>query len=162
MHLVADRISTRSIMRLLVLSYFIALSLDLIGGTRMMDFMVPVLPPELADWLMRGLVLMLSLLILIGIGRRHAALVLSLIVFFSSYTSLYAGGDISHFWRDLALIGALLLTAELAPATNPADLWPERDNTEPHSPLPRETVDARPAPLGDQPFREDLDIVRAS
>ena len=79
-----DWFSPRGIMRLLVLSYFIALSLGWIGGTPMIEFMFPVLPDVIAAHLMQAIILVLSGLILIGIGRRPAALIMSLIVFFSS------------------------------------------------------------------------------
>ena len=158
---IRDWISPRGIMRLLVLSYFIALSLGWIGGSGVMQFMLPLLPPDIALRVMQGLILGLSLLILIGIGRRHAALVLALVVFFSSYTALYAGGDISAFWRDLALIGALLMTADFKGPKDQegleepfvTDSAPER--------TPPQLHDAPIVPLTDQAFREDFDIAQA-
>ncbi len=159
---IAESFSARSIMRLLVISYFIALSLGLIGGTRMMEFMDPLMPAEMSDTAMRGIVLTLSMLVVTGIGRRPAALVLSLVVFFSSYTTLYAGGDISAFWRDLALVGALLMTADFS---GPEDK--EIDRQTRGKAKPAEHVSSRPqdapvSPLDDQQFREDFNIARAT
>lgn len=158
---IRDLISPRGIMRLLVLSYFIALSLGWIGDTGMMRFMLPLLPADVALRIMQGLVLGLSLLILIGIGRRHAALVLALVVFFSSYTVLYGGGDISAFWRDLALIGALLMTADFARPHNREAPWQDETDQRPAARNPSRPPDAPVAPLNDQAFREDLDIAQA-
>ncbi|MEM7718998.1 MAG: hypothetical protein AAF222_07325 [Pseudomonadota bacterium] len=160
---VLDLVSPRGIMRLLVLSYFIAVSLGWIGGHGLIEFMLPYLPSTLAMWLMQGLVLGLALLILFGIGRRHAALVLSLVVFFSSYTALYTGGDISAFWRDLALIGALLMTADFAAPSATEDTVATDIDESPRTraPSPSRPHGGPAHPQGDQPFREDFDIARA-
>lgn len=162
MNRIAKSFSARSVTRLLVMSYFIALSLGLIGGTRMMEFMVPLLPDDLADTAMRGLVLTMSMLVLTGIGRRPAASILSLLVFFSSYTTLYAGGDISLFWQDLALIGAILMTADF---TGPEDKeidWNAVEVPEKPERVRSKPVNDAPNSGDDQPFREDLDLVRAN
>ena len=52
-------------------------------------------------------------MVLIGVGRRVAALLLSLLLFWASYLTMYMGNDLGAFWRDLALIGGLLLTVDL-------------------------------------------------
>lgn len=158
---IRDWISPRGIMRLLVLSYFIALSLGWVGNSSMMQFMLPLLPDEIALRIMQGLVLGLSLLILVGIGRRHAALVLALVVFFSSYTTLYGGGDISAFWRDLALIGALLMTADFSGPRDTEDAWEDALDEDHTVRTPSRPPDAPVAPLDDQIFREDFDIAQA-
>lgn len=157
---ILDWFSPRGIMRLLVISYFIALSLGWIGDSRMLEFMFPVLPDVIAANLMQGLILLLSLLVLVDIGRRPAALVLSLIVFFSSYTQLYTGGEIGVFWRDLALIGALLLTAEF---TRPEDKPIDMSEAEQNGSEERVVSKPRPQPvqpMDDQPFRDDFDMAR--
>lgn len=157
-----DLISPRGIMRLLVISYFIAMSLGWIGGTQMMEFMFPVLPDEIAKMLMRGLILLLSALVLIGIGRRHAALTLALVVFFSSYTTLYAGGDIGAFWRDLALIGALLMTADFSGPKEDDTDWETLEIETSSSRVPSRPPETGPQQMDDKQFREDLDIARAT
>ncbi len=160
---ILDWISPRGIMRLLVISYFAAMAVGWIGGGPMIDFMIPVLPDEMATLLMRGLILGLCVLVLSGFGRRHAALVLALVVFFSSYTTLYAGGDIGAFWRDLALIGALLMTADFAAPKDREVDWnmPETDETSTRVPSkpPHATASG---PLDDQAFRQDLDLARTT
>lgn len=159
---ILDWISPRGIMRLLVISYFIAMSLGWIGGTQMIDFMIPILPDGLATMLMRGLILFLSVLVLTGFGRRHAALVLALVVFFSSYTTLYSGGDIGAFWRDLALIGALLMTADFATPKDEDIDWDLSEHEPKSARVPSQPPMSPVTPLDDQPFREDLDIARAT
>ncbi|MEM9426126.1 MAG: hypothetical protein AAGA06_05440 [Pseudomonadota bacterium] len=161
---ILDWVSPRGIMRLLVISYFVASALGWIAGSAMVDFMIPVLPDDIATMLMRGLILVLSVLVLVGIGRRHAALVLALVVFFSSYTNLYAGGDIGNFWRDLALIGALLMTADFAkPKEGDEDAgWIDLDDTAPGPRVPSRPPEPDITPLDDKQFREDLDIARAT
>lgn len=156
-----DWISPRGIMRLLVLSYFIAGSLGWLGSTALMQFMIPVLPAEAAIRLMQGLILGLSLLILLGVGRKHAALTLALIVFFSSYTALYAGGDIGAFWRDLALIGALLMTADFNAPKDRDEDWTDQKDERPTPRVTSRPPDAPVIPLNDQAFREDFDIAQA-
>ena len=51
---ILDWVSPRGMMRLLVISYFVALALGWIGDTQMIDFMIPILPDEMAMMLMRG------------------------------------------------------------------------------------------------------------
>lgn len=163
MNRLIDSVAPRGIMRLLVISYFAALSLGLIGGTAVVDFLTPVLPASIAIPLMKGLILTLCALILVGIGRRTAALILSLVVFYASYTALYTGGDIGAFWRDLALIGALLLTADFARPGDKEIDWPPLDLDKAGPPKGAgKTTLPDGAPGDDQRFREDLDMVRAT
>ena len=111
---IAGAITAQMITRLLIISYFVAIALGLITGIDVSLMAKPFLPELLALYLMRLVVLSLCGLVLFGIFRRPAALVLALVVFWTSYLSLYAGGEIGAFWRDLALIGGLLLTANIA------------------------------------------------
>ena len=159
---IIDWVSPRGIMRLLVISYFLAMALGWVGGTEVIDFMLPILPDDIAKWLMQGLVFGLSLLILAGIGRRHAALVLALVVFFSSYTSLYTGGDIGAFWRDLALIGALLMTADFSSLRDKEIDWTPEQADEERARISSKPQETSLAPLDDKQFRKDFDIARAS
>lgn len=154
---IIDWITPASLTRLLVISYFIAVSLGLIRGTEFAEFMRPVLPDNVALILMRVLVLTLAVLILTGYARRPAALVLSLVVFFSSYTALYAGGDIGAFWRDLALVGALLMTANFAAPGERNEPAPRSAKAGTDAPADK----ASSAGLDDKPFRDDLDMARA-
>ncbi len=145
--------------RLLVVSYFIAMAVGLIGSGSLSNFLVPLVSADVSDTTMRGVVLILSGFVLFNFFRRAAALVLSLVVFYSSYLALYAGGDVGAFWGDLALIGALLMTADLARMQEAEDAWDD------HDPMgaPQEAPIAPPARSSgdDSPFREDFDIARA-
>lgn len=154
-------ITPTSLTRLLVISYFIAVSLGLIQGSNLLELLTPLLPETLATPLMRGLILTLSVLILTGLARRTSALVLSLVVFFSSYAALYEGGDISAFWRDLALVGALLMTANFkGPQERDLD-WSTTQNDLPRKDSPTKDHDDPVSPLDDSAFRDDFDMVRS-
>ncbi len=101
------------LIRLLIVSYFIALSIGLIDGTDLSMLTSPFLPALHASIVANAGVIALSALILLDVHRRAAALLLALFLFWCSYLgSLGHVGtvDVGAFWRDLALIGALLLT----------------------------------------------------
>lgn len=156
--MIFQRVTAQSITRLLLLSYFVAIAIGLNKGSELLGFLTPVWDSPEAIKIMRGIVLLLALMILAGIGRRVGALTLSLIVFFSSYTALYSGADISLFWRDLALIGGLLMTADLAgrpedDAKAPKDRAPDEPDTDENGLIPLATGD-------EGLFREDFDIAR--
>ncbi len=154
-------ITPTSLTRLLVISYFIAVSLKLIAGNHTLDLLDPVLPETLAEPLMQGLVLTLAVLILTGLGRRTAALVLSLVVFFASYTTLYNGGDIGAFWRDLALVGALLMAANFRTPDDRDIDWSRKNSDDVAPTAPTKDHDAPVNPLDDSAFRDDFDMARA-
>lgn len=110
---VKGKISAQVVARLLIVSYFGAIALGQITAMNVSLLAENFLPPEQASFVMSGLILALSAMVLFGYFRRPAALVLALIVFWSSYLTLFSGGEIEAFWRDLALIGGLLLTANV-------------------------------------------------
>ncbi len=166
--------SGHSAVRLLVVSYFIALALGLIKGTDLAVLAAPFMPEVFAKITSAVGVIGLAAMILFGYHRRLAALLLAIVLFWCSYlASLSPSGleDIGSFWRDLALIGALLLTYadaegdKLAPAygTLPqggriaADIGFEA-SAQSEKPRSLRPGDAHPKAL----FREDFDIVRAS
>jgi len=163
-----------SAIRLLIVSYFMALALGLIKGTDLAVLATPFMPETLAKIASGLSVLGLSVMILFGFHRRLAALLLAIILFWCSYlASVSPAGleDIGSFWRDLALIGALLLTyadAEadtLAPAygTLPAGGKIQADDPFEDTVLPGlANPDAPPDTHPKTLFREDFDIVRAS
>ena len=99
------------ITRILILSYFVALALGLIRGADMTRLLTPFLPMDWAVNVMRFYVLTLTGMVLFGVFRRPAALVLAISLFWASYMTMFAAGDITGFWRDLALIGGLLVSA---------------------------------------------------
>ena len=153
---IAGFITAQMITRLLIISYFIAIALGLISGIDISRLANPFLPELPALYLMRLVVLTLCGMVLFGLFRRPAALVLALVVFWTSYMTLYAGGEIGAFWRDLALIGGLLLTANIATYADRAmaEDWDKDEEL---------GSDAQSAGLLSEPdFREDFDVVRAS
>ena len=155
--------------RILVVSYFIALAFGLIQGAEISRLASPFLSDVYASIGMGALVVLLSAMILTGLFRRPAALVLSLIVFWASYMTLFAQGDINGFWRDLALIGGLLISAGVGQGLGRAakeeaqvktkakpepqlPKMPEQSNTaSARMPVRRATISR---------FREDLSIAR--
>ena len=103
------------ITRILILSYFVALAMGLIDGAEMSRLAAPFLAEPDATYVMSGVVVGLSALILFGLFRRPAALILSITLFWASYMTMFATGDLTGFWRDLALIGGLLMSADVGP-----------------------------------------------
>jgi len=136
-------VSGHSVVRLLIVSYFMALAIGLIPGTDIAILADPFMPWIAARVLTGAAVFVLASLILFGIQRRAAALLLAVVIFWASYvTMLSAEGAqvLGGFWRDLALIGALILTyADTEHAT-------QNDAAAVLQNLPRGTTDI------DQPF----------
>ena len=102
-----------SIVRLLIVSYFMALAIGLIPGTDFTVLAAPFMPWGVARVLTGAIVFGLSCLVLIGLQRRAAALLLAITLFWASYVTLLSAETLQYlggFWRDLALIGALILT----------------------------------------------------
>lgn len=105
--------STTSVTRLLVVSYFLALGIGTIDGVDASVLATPFVSQDAADLVTAGIVILLSSMILLGFFRRAAALLLALVVFWASYLTMVVQSgpeQIATFWRDIALIGALLLT----------------------------------------------------
>ncbi len=151
--------------RILIVSYFIALAFGLIQGAEIKRLASPFLSESNAGIAMGAIVIGLCALVLIGVFRRPAALVLSLVVFWASYMTLFAQGDINGFWRDLALIGGLLIAAGVgqglgrgnraAPKAAPEPELPKvpeaPEAASPRMPVRRATISR---------FREDLSLAR--
>lgn len=174
-----------SVVRLLISSYFIALALDIIPGSDLVALADPFMPAAAASILTSSIVVALALGILLGVQRRAAALLLAIVVFWASYLTMLdnpVADDIAAFWRDLALIGALILTyADTAHADKNEVVavfqhLPRAQVMKRHA-APKKTVETRkapqaaPSPDGRRPrvvsdgrslYREDLDLVRAS
>ena len=98
---------------MLIASYFIAVAVGLISGTDATPLANAYLPPEPAALIGRSAFFILGYLVLTGIWLRPAAMLLGIIMFWSSFILHFgpqATGSLSDFWRDLALVGALMLT----------------------------------------------------
>lgn len=105
--------SGQNIVRILIASYFIAVSLGMIPGTDGSVLAQQVFPDPAAKYIGNTVVFTLAYLVMMGIWLRPAALLLALTMFWSSYIANFGTDntlDIGDFWRDLALIGALILT----------------------------------------------------
>ncbi len=156
------------ITRILILSYFVALALGLIEGAEVARLAEPFLGDANAIYAMSGVVISLAALILFGVLRRPAALVLSLILFFASYMTMFATGDLTGFWRDLALIGGLLMSAGVGQGwsvkSRPEALGDDAEVLQSHV----QKIVSQPQMIEDAPkprrtisrFREDLNLAR--
>lgn len=105
--------TAQNLCRILIASYFMAISLNLIGGTDGHAITLWLIPEGHVATASAVAIFCLSFLVMIGVWLRPAALLLALLVFWSSYITLLSSGkelSVDGFWRDLALIGALFLT----------------------------------------------------
>ena len=105
--------SAQNLVRILISSYFIAVSLGLISGTDGSILAQQVLPDPAASFVGNAIVFGLAYLVMMGIWLRPAALLLALTMFWSSYIANFGPEGplaVGEFWRDLALIGALFMT----------------------------------------------------
>lgn len=100
----------QNLVRVLIASYFLAVPLGLIAGTGAGPLAAALLPAPYAEPAGRVIVFVTAYLVLAGIWLRAAALLLATLVFWSSYIGNAQSGDFAAFWRDLALIGGLILT----------------------------------------------------
>lgn len=101
------------VLRVLIGSYFVAVALEIIPGTDLSVLFATVLAAPLDKAVATWLVFLLSFMVMIGLHTRAAALLLALITVFSSYLAMVqtaGGADLASFWRDVALIAALILT----------------------------------------------------
>lgn len=170
--------SGHSVVRLLIVSYFVALSFGVIEGTDISVLVSAVLPETFAQIVASGIVLALCAMILFGWHRQAAALILALSVFWASYLAMIASPDeqLGAFWRDLALIGALVLSyadGNAAPRTQiDVELAhgerPVRSRISQALDTTRAVI-SRPSSRSSRAeseqtelYRKDLDIVRAS
>lgn len=114
--------TAQNLIRILIASYFIAVSVGLVPGTDITKVFGQLLPEPVARPVAVLFFFGLSYMVLIGLWLRGAALLLALTVFWSSYLTMLDLGlqeQLGSFWRDLALIGALMLTyAEPAPRSH--------------------------------------------
>ncbi len=102
-----------NLIRILIASYFLALGAGVIPGSDISALFAAVLPDPHAGLLAGAIVFALAYMVLVGVWLRPAALLLALVVFWSSYISVSHLGfadQLGGFWRDMALIAALILT----------------------------------------------------
>ncbi len=103
----------QNLIRVLIASYFIAVSVGMISGTDATPLAATFLPPVQAQFVGSATLFILGYMVMTGIWLRPAALILGLIIFWSSYIVNFGTGAtavVGDFWRDLTLVGALMLT----------------------------------------------------
>ncbi|GEM_PF-1369720 len=102
------------LVRLLISSYFMAMATGVVPYENGRAFMELAFPTPYDSFAFTGFVFIAAYLVLLGKHVRIAALLLSVFVFWASYIANFSFGktlDLQGFWSDLALIGALMLTA---------------------------------------------------
>jgi uncharacterized membrane protein YphA (DoxX/SURF4 family) len=115
--------------RLLVASYFLAVGFGLVPGTGLQGLTGLILPEPAANLLAGIVVLVIACMILADRWVLISALSLSTLLFVSSYVTMVQIGvvdELGQFWRDIALIGALLLAHTLpkqAPESEPVKIF---------------------------------------
>lgn len=100
-------------LRMLIASYFVAAATGAIPGAETAVLFTAFLAPPLDRIVGSSLVLLLAMMVLIGARTRPAALLLAILTFYASYVHLIqigAENALGTFWRDMALIAALMLT----------------------------------------------------
>jgi hypothetical protein len=99
--------------RMLIASYFMATAIGSIPGADTGALLSPLMSETLGRVVAGSIVFTLATLVLIGKQTRMAALILGLLTFYASYLQMVQIG-IDHvlgaFWRDMALVAALMLT----------------------------------------------------
>lgn len=102
--------SGQNLVRVVIASYFLAVALGLIPGTTAVSLTAAFLPEPHAEAVGKLVIFAAGYLVLVGVWLRASALFLATVLFWSSYIANAGTGDLEAFWRDLALIGALILT----------------------------------------------------
>lgn len=101
-----------NLIRIVIGSYFMAISLGLIGGFDQSAMFAPILPEAAARLVGTVLLFILAVGFMSGMFLRITALTLALFVLCSSVIENYLQLDtliVSSFWRDLTLACAVLL-----------------------------------------------------
>ncbi|MCT8160503.1 hypothetical protein [Pseudoruegeria sp. SHC-113] len=99
--------------RLIIASYFIAIAVGVLPSENGQALFATVLPEKYAAAAVSGFVFSTALLVFLGRQMRLAALLLANYVFWSSLVAnfvLEGPINIVEFWRDLVMVGALMLT----------------------------------------------------
>lgn len=101
-----------NLIRIVIGSYFVAVSLDLVSGVNQKALFLPFFPTNVADLIGSTILCVASFTFMLGLSLRQTALALALFVFCSSLIHnflLLEFEDISAFWRDVALVCAIIL-----------------------------------------------------
>lgn len=101
-----------NLIRIVIGSYFMAASLDLVTGVDQRALFMAVASPQLADLLGSTLLFAISAAFMTGVYLRLTSLMLVLFVMASSVVQTFLHfemSNISGFWRDIALACAVML-----------------------------------------------------
>ncbi|MFD0981234.1 hypothetical protein [Tropicimonas aquimaris] len=142
----------QNLLRILIASYFLAGAVGMIPGTDLTPMFIRVMPQPFAGAASGFLVFMLAYMVMIGVWLRGAALTLGILTFWSSYLRMLDLGvadELGTFWRDLALIAALMLTYVETDARALAKRTPVRKKIVPRKIVPRkaDALDATVRPI---------------
>ena len=107
-----------SVVRILIASYFLAMATGLVFEPASRTFLDPLLPLEYAQLTSTTYLFVTAFAIMVGVFLRPAALLLAVYIFWSGFLHYDLGGSqaaLSAYWRDMALLGAILLIAVTEP-----------------------------------------------
>ena len=102
-----------SVVRILIASYFLASATGLIFEPASRTFLDAVLPSTEAQLVTTTYLFVTSFAIMVGVLVRPAALLLAVYIFWSGFLhyDLAEPAALAAFWRDMALLGAVLMIA---------------------------------------------------
>lgn len=101
-----------NLIRIVIGSYFMALSLDLIEGSDPRVIFLPFLDPAAADLVTTVFLFSVTVAFMCGLFLRLTSLMLATFTLASSYVTNFMmpeTAQIAEFWRDLTLVCAILL-----------------------------------------------------
>ena len=101
----------RNLIRIVIGSYFAAVALDFSVGVDPAALFAPMMPYAMADLVGSALLVAAAIGFMLGAGLRISALTLAVFVIASSLAQnfvSFAPGNVSGFWRDLAMVCAVL------------------------------------------------------
>ncbi|WP_135505630.1 hypothetical protein [Roseovarius aestuariivivens] len=101
-----------NLIRIVIGSYFMAISLDLIEGSDPRVLFLPIFDPQTADLVTTVLLFSVTAAFMIGLYLRLTSLILAIFMMASSYVTnfmLPQTAQVADFWRDLTLVCAVLL-----------------------------------------------------
>ena len=107
-----------SVVRILIASYFLAMATGLVFEPASRTFLDGILPGEYAQLASTTYLFVTAFAIMTGVYLRPAALLLAVYIFWSGFLHYDLGGSqeaLSAYWRDMALLGAILLIAVTEP-----------------------------------------------
>jgi uncharacterized membrane protein YphA (DoxX/SURF4 family) len=150
-----------SVVRILIASYFLATGSGLIIEPTSRMFFDAVLSQQNAALLTTSYLFITAFAIMVGRAVRPAALLLAIYIFWSGFVHYRIGGSpeaLSAYWRDMALLGAVLLIAVTEPGgSGKFKLW--RKSVAPRRIMPSGQAD-RPVAGTKRPTPEDARTAR--